>query len=130
MSDNIEYGGYMKDRLIELRRILNYKQGEFAKKLKMTQSALSNVENGINGLTDTNIQLICLTFGVNESWLKQGIGPIFNETPPQLTAQEAELLNTYRELSPEVQEVSRNNIKELLKMQKQLDEAGKKGKNT
>ena len=110
----------MKDRLIELRRILKLKQGEFAQKLGITQSALSNVENGINGLTETNIKLICIIFGVNEKWFREGTGPIFSENPPKLTIQEAELLNTYRELSPEVQEVARNNIRELLKMQKQL----------
>jgi transcriptional regulator with XRE-family HTH domain len=105
----------MRERIIELRKVLGMKQGEFAKKLGVKQSVLSNIETGQNGITDANIRLICVVFNVNEDWLRYGINPMFIASP-----YEKELLETYRTLLPVTQKVVLNNVKDLLAAQNEM----------
>jgi transcriptional regulator with XRE-family HTH domain len=90
----------MKDiannRLIALRKALNLKQGEFAKKLSVKQSTWANIETGANPLSDRYIRLICLTFNVSEQWLRSGEGDMFITEDPAVD----EFLDIYRALSP------------------------------
>lgn len=69
------------DRLKELRKTLNIKQGDFAEKISTTQGHISDIENGRKNLSDRTIKLICLEEWngkkVNESWLRTGIGGMF-----------------------------------------------------
>lgn len=67
------------DRLKELRKALNIKQGDFAKRISTTQGHISDIENGRKGLSDRTIKLISYEFGVNEEWLKNGVGEMFEE---------------------------------------------------
>lgn len=71
------------ERLRELRKELNIKQGEFAEKISTTQGHISDIENGRKNLSDRTIKLICLEdwngHTVNETWLRTGKGKIFNE---------------------------------------------------
>jgi hypothetical protein len=39
------------------------------------------IEMGNNRITDKNVKLICVTFNVNEQWLRTGKGPMFNASP-------------------------------------------------
>jgi transcriptional regulator with XRE-family HTH domain len=59
--------------------IANYQQkfAEFGEKLGLTYSAISAIEIGKNPPTDANIKLICLTYGVNEDWIRSGNGEMF-----------------------------------------------------
>jgi len=93
-----------RDRLRIIRRELKLNQGEFAGRIKISQSMLSGIEIGRETLTDRNIRLISLEFGVNEYWLRNGgPGPIFKE-PPLLTPEEEKLLAVYEKLEPDRQE--------------------------
>lgn len=71
------------ERLKELRKELNMKQGEFADKISTTQGHISDIENGRKNLSDRTIKLICLEDWngrtVNEEWLRTGKGKIFVE---------------------------------------------------
>jgi transcriptional regulator with XRE-family HTH domain len=108
----------MRERIIEIRREVGLKQGEFAKKLGIKQSVLSNIETGQNGITDANVRLICMTFNVNENWLRHGVGDMFISS--DRSSYEAELLETYRCLLPATQKVVLNNVKDLLKAQNSI----------
>jgi transcriptional regulator with XRE-family HTH domain len=52
-------------------------QAEFADILKIGRSTLTNLENGITIFTDKNVNMVCLAFNVNETWLKTGIWEMF-----------------------------------------------------
>lgn len=69
------------ERLKFLRKALNIKQGDFAKKISTTQGHISDIENGRKNLSDRTIKLICLENWngktVNESWLLKGTGDMF-----------------------------------------------------
>jgi transcriptional regulator with XRE-family HTH domain len=99
----------LKERIIQVRKILGLRQGDFARSLGIKQSTLSNIETGQNGVTDANIRLICITFNVNEDWLRSGTGVIFTASPYV-----KELLENYKLLLPSTQKVILNNVKDLL----------------
>ncbi len=71
------------ERLKDLRKKLNIKQGEFAEKISTTQGHISDIENGRKNLSERTIKLICLEDWngrtVNEKWLRTGDGEIFIE---------------------------------------------------
>lgn len=66
------------ERLKYLRKeVLKITQEEFSKKIYISRGNLASIEVGRIKLTDRNILTICLTYGVNENWLRNGIEPVF-----------------------------------------------------
>ena len=51
------------ERLKALRKALNIKQGDFARKISTTQGHISDIENGRKNLSERSIKLICF-----ENW--------------------------------------------------------------
>jgi transcriptional regulator with XRE-family HTH domain len=94
----------MKERLKSLRKALKMNQSEFSKGLEMAQNSYSQIETGQISLTDKNIALICLKYGVNEQWLRTGEGEIFITKDLAETTEEKELLAIFRRLSDELRE--------------------------
>jgi transcriptional regulator with XRE-family HTH domain len=105
----------MKDRIIAIRKTLKFSQGEFAARLGMKRAALSMIELGTNALTDKNIKLICMTYNVNEQWLRTGTGEMFTASPF-----EQEFFTIYKDLLPVSQKVLIQLAKELLGAQKKF----------
>lgn len=105
----------MNIRLKEIRKTLGLNQTEFAASLDMGQTSYSAVETGGTRLTDKNITLICLKHGVNEEWLRAGIGEMFTKPPrgPN-TPNEEKLIDMFRLLVPEMQAIVLKKVKELL----------------
>jgi transcriptional regulator with XRE-family HTH domain len=108
----------LKGRVSELREALGLTKSKFAEKLGLTYSAISLIESGKNALTAQNINLICLTFKVNEDWLRTGIGPMFRGGAPD----EEELLAIFRRLSPPMRQ-------SIIKMAQDLLGAQEKAEN-
>jgi len=82
----------MNKRLKELRKTLRLTQTEFAANLEMAQNSYSKIELGDNSLTEKNIFLICLIYGVNETWLRTGEGEMFNPLAKPKNEDEKQLL--------------------------------------
>jgi len=89
----------MKERLREIRKALGLSQAEFGKKIGMSNVAVSYMELGRTALSEQNIHLICLTFGVREEWFRSGLGDMLDEEA-RLSAGEKRLLEVFRQLSP------------------------------
>ena len=86
-------------RLKILRKELNIKQGDFAKKISTTQGHISDIENGRKNLSDRTLKLICLENWngkkVNDEWLKSGIGAMFkSDMEDELSAYLRDILNS------------------------------------
>lgn len=109
----------MKSRLSAIRAALGLTKSKFAEKLGLTHSAISLIESGKNTLTEQNINLICLTFQVNRSWLRTGKGSMFNKEVPG----ERELLDIFRKLSPPMRQSVLKITQELLEAQKKANAA-------
>jgi transcriptional regulator with XRE-family HTH domain len=101
------------DRIRLLRKTLGLKQGEFAKRIGLTQTAMSMIELDKTALTDKNIKLICATFAIDEDWLRTGKGEMFGVESPY----EKELLETFSKLTSDTQEFILEMAKNLLKRQ-------------
>jgi transcriptional regulator with XRE-family HTH domain len=112
---------FMKERLKQLRKSLKLTQGEFGKKIGMSDVAISYMESGRTALSKQNIRLICLTFGVSENWLETGEGDMIDEEAA-LTKHEKRLLDLFRKLSPRAKELFLEYAKKLI-----ADEAALRG---
>lgn len=55
----------------------------FGAKIGIKKSSLSQIENGVNNLTEQNILLICKEFNINEEWLRTGEGEMFKQFTEQ-----------------------------------------------
>lgn len=69
----------MNERLRELRNALKLTQTEFAKRIGIGASAISEIEKGRNTLSGRNIAAICRVFNVSEDWLRYNKGEMFAE---------------------------------------------------
>jgi len=106
------------DRIRLVRKTLGLNQGEFARRIGLTQTSLSMIELEKSVLTEKNIKLICATFAVNEDWLRAGNGEMFGSASPH----EKELLEVFGKLTADTQEFILDMAKNLLKRQENTDE--------
>jgi transcriptional regulator with XRE-family HTH domain len=125
-------------RLIKARAEIGLKQGEFADRIGISQGMLSDIEHENKPLTERNIKLIHLTFGVNREWLLTGQGEMFNHliNPPSpfdgeplepkyiaeddidsLPPDEKTFLLDYRRLTEPNKKVAKTMVKSLLSSQ-------------
>ena len=114
----------MNERIKRLRKELKLTQQQFADKIKVKRNTVATYEMGRSVPSDSAIALICKTFHVNEDWLRNGNGEMFEELPEDdekaafvsslLDADNdpfydiiQEIMRTFNELSPKSQEVIR-----------------------
>ena len=70
----------MKDRIVLIRKDAGLSQGEMAEKLNLTRNYISLIECGNRVPSDRTISDICREFGINENWLRTGVGEMKSET--------------------------------------------------
>ncbi len=68
----------MNERVKELRTVLGLSAEKFGARVGVTRSAISRIENGTVNVTGQMIISICREFNVNEEWLRNGSGEMFN----------------------------------------------------
>ena len=76
----------MLNRIKELRKQLGLTQTEFGTRLGVKGNTVTGYETGIRTPSDAVITSICREFNVNELWLRQGVGEMF-----QTKTREAEM---------------------------------------
>jgi transcriptional regulator with XRE-family HTH domain len=104
----------MKDRLKQFRKSLRLTQREFGEKIGMSDVAISYMESGRTALSEQNIKLICLTFGIREEWLREGKGEMLDDGKDLLSEQEKHLLELFRKLSPRTCDLIIEYIKKVI----------------
>jgi transcriptional regulator with XRE-family HTH domain len=110
MEENTVY-----HRLKAVRKALYMSQEEFGKRIGLAQTALSMIESGINPITNKNLKLMCITFNINEQWLRTGKGEMFNDSPHL-----KEFCDILVNLTPETQNYLLIVARELLNTQTKL----------
>ena len=75
----------MKDRLKELRKVLDIKQREVAEKINVSVGLVGRWEAGLQPVPEQNVYRICKEFGVRREWLETGVGEMFE---PEATFEE------------------------------------------
>ena len=106
----------MRERLIELRKILKLSQRAFADKLNLPQTTYAPFETH-RVIRDSYVKLICDTYNVNELWLREGQGEVFSEPPNR---ELEELLNIYDDLQPTLKKYLLRHATELKDLQDEL----------
>lgn len=83
------------ERVKKIRQDNHLSQTEFGEKLGVTRNVINNIELNRNktSVPDNIIKLICLTFSINEDWLRTGKGEMKTETNESLLEK---LKNTYQ----------------------------------
>ena len=79
--------------------------------IKVSNSNISNIENGSVNLTDRNIYEICSKFNVNKDWLKHGIGDVYIDLN-----KEDEIKNIINEFIDDNNAVKKDILNSLLKV--------------
>lgn len=69
----------ISERIAELIDMLGIKKVDFAEKLNVTQAYISKITNKGATPSDRLIEDICEKFNVNESWLRDGTGEMFQK---------------------------------------------------
>ena len=67
------------ERIKDLRKALGLTQERFGERVGLKKSAISQIESGVNGVTDQLRLAVCREFNVSEDWLRTGGGSMFVE---------------------------------------------------
>ena len=103
------------ERIKVLRKEKNLSMEDFGSVIGMGKSAVSRIENGVNGTTDQTIRSICREFGVNETWLRTGEGEMFEQTQASvldrlsteydLSREQRSVIEAFLDLDPQERDV-------------------------
>lgn len=69
------------ERIKEIRKALGLTQEKFGKQLGMKSNSISQLEKGVNNLTDQMAKAICREYNVNYDFLIYGEGDMFDSLP-------------------------------------------------
>lgn len=114
----------MKNRIKELRKVLNLNQTEFGTRIGLKQSAVTAYETGVRNPLDTVITSICREFNVSEEWLRTGSGEMFAQKKGfsfddyikqrNLSDIDVQILKVFAELQPESRQDIIKNLQKIM----------------
>ncbi len=115
----------MNERLALLRAELGLSMDKFGSKIGVSRSAISKFESGISGISEQTLLSICREFHVNYTWLKEGIGKMFEQPEPvnldslsnifSLNDADRKIISNYLGMTPEERSALLNSLNRLLK---------------
>jgi transcriptional regulator with XRE-family HTH domain len=107
----------IKERIQEIRRELGISLRDFAKRIYISRSLLSGIEQGKKNINDRTIQLISTEFNVNKDWLLTGKGEMFTAQPPDVQLQK--LIEIFNQLDQGLRDCLLEQSKALLKIRRE-----------
>jgi transcriptional regulator with XRE-family HTH domain len=83
MTPALSMGNIMNEteigkRIMGVRKTAGLSQQEFGDRIKISRTHVGSIEKNQRTINDRLINLICITFGVNEQWLRHGKGAMFD----------------------------------------------------
>lgn len=125
----------MNNRIAQLRKNKGWTQDTFAEEMGISKNYVSLIENGKKIPSDRLVSDICREFGVNEKWLRDGTGDMYDVPDDEIASVVSELLEednpfyeliigimkTYQGLDDKSQELLKNLGKQLLDNLKKRD---------
>ena len=93
------------ERLKTLRESYKMTQKQFGERLKLSQKAISQYENGTRKMNNAIKLLICKECSVNLEWLEHGIGEMhdYQAMETKLGERERNILEKFKKLNDEQQ---------------------------
>jgi transcriptional regulator with XRE-family HTH domain len=101
-------------RIGEIRKTLGLTQKKFANDLKISQTHASALELNTRTIHDRIIKMICFTYGVNENWLKNGKGTVFEKDRDNKLE---EVIDNFKKLDEHLQDYVLKQIRLALEYQ-------------
>jgi len=117
MEDN---EGIIK-RFIELREKFGPSQTKFGKSIGLSHAGVSQIEKGTTKINEKHIKLISGVFGINEEWLRTGIGEMYKDGK---VPGEDLMLEMFRALSDEGRKLVMDYINVVLKNEQKMKNTG------
>ena len=105
-----------KDRIAELRKNMGLTQEAFGKELGFSDGMISQIEAGKRNLNNRTVDHIAHKFGVSHKWLLTGTGDMYSQQQ-NLTTDEANLIDMYRQLVKPMQEFVIMSVRGLVEQQ-------------
>ena len=99
----------LNNRIKLLRKTLGLTEENFAQKIGITKSSVSLLESGQNKASSQTIFILCKEFNVNEEWLRNCTGEMFND-------EDKELEYYLGQISADSDEFKRSLIKNICKL--------------
>jgi transcriptional regulator with XRE-family HTH domain len=109
----------INSRLETVRKHFGLSQTKFAKAIGVTSQLVNKIEAEAARLTEANIRLVCLTFGVNQTWLREGIGKMLDDDAI-FSDSENRLIELFRRLSHRARKMLIEYAEKLLADETQL----------
>lgn len=110
------------ERVKQVRKELGLSLEKFGEKIGLRKSSLSQIENGINNLTDQTIRGICREYNVSYDYLMDGEGEMFTDLPDTILDElciqydlddiDRKIMEIYLELPPEARQALKDKIRE------------------
>ena len=107
----------VSQRIGEVRKTLGLTQQKFADELKISQTHANALELNTRIIHDRYIKMICLTYGVNEKWLKTGKGTMFEEGSDYKLE---EVISNFKKLDEHLQDYVLKQIRLTLEYQDKI----------
>lgn len=110
------------ERVKQVRKELGLSLEKFGEKIGLRKSSLSQIENGINNLTDQTIRGICREYNVSYDYLIDGEGEMFTDLPDTILDElciqydlddiDRKIMEIYLELPVEARQALKDKIRE------------------
>ena len=110
------------ERVKQVRKELGLSLEKFGEKIGLRKSSLSQIENGINNLTDQTIRGICREYNVSYDYLIDGEGEMFTDLPDTILDElciqyglddiDRKIMEIYLELPEEARQALKDKIRE------------------
>jgi transcriptional regulator with XRE-family HTH domain len=110
----------IKERIKEVRTMLNVSQRDFSKRIFISQTLLGDIELGNRNVSERTIQLISTEFNVNKDWILTGNGEMFTAPPPDIQLEK--LIEIFKQLDKSLRDYLLEQSKGLLRIQKDKDD--------
>ncbi|MCM1579661.1 MAG: helix-turn-helix domain-containing protein, partial [Ruminococcus sp.] len=114
----------LNERIKAFRKLRGLSQKEFAEKIGISQRSVSWGEQPGNNVPDNTIKNICMAYGLNEEWLRNGTEPMYIQIPTFSlddfvkqhggTELEVDIMKAYFELEPVVRAMLVQHFRERL----------------
>lgn len=117
----------MKERLKELRKILNLTQRELAEKIGVKTSQVGGWETGYRALSAARIAQICAALHVRREWFETGEGDVLEPQRPEKRTRDEILADAFEMIYNELSDVGKETVDAVL--DRLLEERGR-GQNS
>lgn len=129
----------INDRFLEVRKAESLSQEDFARKINRTRSEIKNIEYKKTSPKEEVIRSICRVYGVDEVWLRTGVGEMFSPRTredeittfcadllgPDATDFQRDFVAILATLSPEGWDLLEKKINELAELSRRRKETEK-----